>query len=38
MPKINWLSFGAGVLFAMFILPMILGFIQSRSKPAALNK
>lgn len=31
MPKINWLSFGLGVLFAMFVLPMILGFVRSRS-------
>lgn len=30
MPRISWISFGAGVLFAMFVLPMIMGFIQSR--------
>lgn len=31
MPKINWLSFGLGILFAMFVLPMLMGFIRSRS-------
>lgn len=36
MPRINWISFGVGVLFAMFVLPMIMGFIQSRRKPAAV--
>lgn len=30
MPSINWLSFILGVVFAMFVLPMIMGFIQSR--------
>lgn len=38
MPKINWLWFGGGVLFAMFVLPMIMGFVSSRSKGASLNK
>lgn len=35
MPKINWISFGLGVLFALFVLPMIMGFINSRRKTAA---
>jgi hypothetical protein len=35
MPKINWISFGLGVLFALFVLPMVMGFITSRRKTAA---
>lgn len=35
MPKINWISFGLGVLFALFVLPMIMGFINSRRKTVA---
>lgn len=30
MPRINWISFALGIAFAMFVLPMILGFINSR--------
>lgn len=33
--KSNWLPFTAGVLFALFVLPMIQGFIASRRTPAA---
>lgn len=38
MPKISWISFGVGVLFAMFVLPMILGFISSRKGGGSLAK
>lgn len=38
MPKVNWISFGIGVLFAMFVLPMILGFISSRTSGAKVAK
>lgn len=38
MPKINWLSFGLGILFAMFVLPMLLGFIQSRRNGGVAKK
>jgi hypothetical protein len=34
MPKINWISFGIGVVFALFVLPMIMGFVSSRRKAA----
>lgn len=38
MPKVNWISFGIGVLFAMFVLPMIMGFISARTSGAKINK
>lgn len=38
MPKINWLSFAIGVVFAMFVLPMLMGFISSRTKGATVAK
>lgn len=38
MPKINWVSFVIGVVFAMFVLPMIMGFISSRTKGATVTK
>jgi hypothetical protein len=38
MPKVNWISFGIGVLFAMFVLPLILGFVQSRTSGAKVAK
>lgn len=38
MPHVNWISFAIGVLFAMFVLPMIMGFISSRTSGAKVNK
>ncbi len=38
MPKVNWVSFGLGVLFAMFVLPLVMGFISSRTKGATVAK
>lgn len=38
MPKISWVSFGIGVLFAMFVLPLIMGFISSRTSGAKVTK
>lgn len=32
--KNNWLPFVVGVLFALFILPMLQGFVASRRTPA----
>lgn len=34
MPNINWTWFLVGIAFAMFVLPMIMGFVQSRKVKA----
>lgn len=34
MPTNKWIWFGIGIAFALFVLPMVQGFIASRKKPA----
>lgn len=33
--KIDWVWFVSGLLFALFVLPMLQGFIAARRTPAA---
>lgn len=31
--KVDWLWLGVGVVFALFVLPMVTGFISQRKTP-----